>query len=137
MDRRLKLNFDQSSNKHKPLTKRQFIDWSADVKLLKRPDIFRFVGREQFVAEMQNPQASEFLRMLGWNYRDAMRTAIAQGGVILYSCHPKAEWRFMGLTDFELNDDLALEMISTLDSCLGDVLEYVEYVEEAEEATAA
>ena len=124
-----KINYDKLTGEHKPLTKHQFVNWSVRVNEEKRPEIFKIVPRSHFLDEMRSPLESQYLRMLGWSYCHATRTAISQGGIVLYTCHPDAVWRFVGFDDFERDEEIALDVIRTLDECLGDVLVMEEYVE--------
>ncbi len=94
----------------------------------KREQIFKVVKAQKLIDELVNPLESKFVKMLGWDYRNAVAIAREQGGVILYTCHPDAPWRFVGFEDFEMDERAAFEVIAVTYESYGGVLLCEEFI---------
>jgi hypothetical protein len=125
-----KLNYDQATNIHHPLTMREYIDRTFKHLLHISPDKFIPLKSSDFIKDYAlGPRESVWIERLGWDYPKAVEIVQKGGSILMYTCHPLHTWHFISMDDFIHNDEIALQAILELGKSVGLETIFVEYNE--------
>jgi hypothetical protein len=123
-----RLDYDQETGVHRPLTKRQYIDRTFKHLLRVSPDKFIPVKPAEFIQDYAlGPRQSVIMSRLGWDYSKAIEIVQKGGSILMYTCHPSHLWHFIAMDDFIHNDEIALHALLELGKSVGLETIFVEY----------